>query len=264
MRKLHSRHWLPKEGYKHMINVRNKNLFKHNLAIKETNCTIITDKADTIEKAISSIVYHRTQLEAYIKNHPSFLYALKPINVDKGATIVELMASAAKKANVGPMASVAGVLADLVVEAMISSGANVAVVEDGGEISAISNRPVDVALLAGDHPLSGRLGFRLEEFPTGVATSSGVFGHALSFGEAESVTLFSESAGLADAASTAVCNVVKGRDFRKGVRRGIDEAMSIRGVNGVFIIYREITGIGGRIPSMIKIVKEENQTRLQD
>ena len=55
------------------------------------------------------------------------------------------MALAAEKADVGPMAAVAGVIADLAVDDMTREGCKVAVVEDGGEISAVSDRPVDVA-----------------------------------------------------------------------------------------------------------------------
>ena len=50
----------------------------------------------------------------------------------------------------------------------------------------------------------------LTEFPIGVATSSGRFSHALSFGDAEAATVFCKNASLADAAATAVGNVVKG------------------------------------------------------
>jgi ApbE superfamily uncharacterized protein (UPF0280 family) len=264
LQKLHSGCWLPEEGYRLVLYVHNKNLFRQVFTKKETNCTIITDKADAIGKALSSIIYHREQLEEYVRNHPEFLHSLRPIHIDNGPKIVKLMASASKEANVGPMASVAGVLADLAVEAIASLGAKVAVVEDGGEISAVSNRPVDVALLAGDHALSGLMGFRLEEFPIGVATSSGVFGHALSFGEADAVTVFSRKAGVADAVATAVCNVVKGKDYRKAVGYGINKALSIKGVDGVFIIYRGITGIAGKVPRIIKIAKEGDQTGLQD
>lgn len=264
LQELYSGRWLPEGGYRQVIYVHNKNVFKHTFTIKETNCSIVTDRADARERALSSIIYHRRQLEEYCRNHQEFLYFLRPIHVDKGPQVVKLMVSASKKANVGPMAAVAGVLADLAVEAMISSGAKVAVVENGGEVSAVSNRPIDVVLLAGSHPLSGHVGFRLEEFPVGVATSSGVFGHALSFGEAEAVTIFSKNAGVADAVATGVCNIVKGKDCRKAVKLGINKALSIKDVNGVFILYRGITGIAGKVPSIIKIVKEEDQAQSQD
>ena len=106
---------------------------------------------------------------------------MTPITAPEKPLVAKLMAIAAQKADVGPMAAVAGALADLAVEDMKREGCEVAVVEDGGEISAASNRPVDVAVAAGEEPLSKRFGFRLTEFPIGVATSSGRFSHALKF-----------------------------------------------------------------------------------
>jgi len=229
------------------------NLFKEVFQYKETNCTIITDNERAIKTAISSIKHHRKELEEYAKNHPIFLYTLRPFPVDDGPLVVRLMADAAEKANVGPMAAVAGVLADLAVKEMTLNGSEVAVIENGGEVSAISNRPIDVALSAGDAPLSKTFGFRLEDFPIGVATSSGLFSHALSFGEAEAVTVFSTNAGLADAAATAICNLIKGKNCRRAIERGIKRAMSIKGVEGVLIIYREMVGQAGKIPQIIKL-----------
>jgi ApbE superfamily uncharacterized protein (UPF0280 family) len=226
--------------------------------MKETNCTIIADKVEAIGVALSSIIYYRKQLEEYVRNNHEFLHSLRPVHIAEGPEIVKLMASASERANVGPMASVAGVLADLAVEAMTHVGAKVAVIENGGEISAVSNIPIDIALLAGDHPLSEFLGFRLEEFPVGVATSSGVFGHALSFGDADAVTIFAENAGVADAVATAICNIVKGKNCNKAVKCGIDKALSIKDVSGVFILYKGMAGIAGKVPNIIKIVKEEN------
>lgn len=128
-----------------------------------------------------------------------------------------------------------------------------AVVEDGGEVSADSNRPVDVAVAAGEEPLSKRLGFRLTEFPIGVGTSSGRFSHALSFGDAEAATVFCRDAALADAVATAVGNVVKGEDVHAALEAGISRGMGIEGVKGVFILYKGEVGMAGKIPQMIKI-----------
>ena len=233
--------------------MKTKNLFKQDFQCKESMCTIISDKEDAIEAAISSIKSHREQLEKYIQDHPKFLYSLEPIHVDKGPKIAKLMAEAAEKAGVGPMAAVAGVLADLAVEDMVLNGAKVAVVENGGEAYAISNRPIDIALSAGDSPLSKRIGFRLEHFPMGIATSSGLFSHALSFGEAEAVTIFAENAGLADAVATAVGNLMKGDDHRGAIELGLNRGLSISGVKGVFIIYREMIGRAGQVPLIIRI-----------
>src|SRR5512136_558625 len=222
-----------------------KKLFKREFVLKESNCTILTDKEQAIETAIESLKLHRGQLENYIKTNPKFLHSLKPVQIPPEPLIARLMAQAAEKAHVGPMAAVAGVLADLAVQDMVSRGCEVAVVENGGEISAISNEPVDIAFAAGEEPLSRRFGFRLTDFPAGVATSSGRFSHALSFGDAEAVTIFCAEAGLADAAATAVGNVVKGEDHESAIQNGIKKAKSIRGVEGVLILYKGFTGTSG-------------------
>lgn len=237
--------------------MKKEKLFKQAFRLKESNCTIISDKESAIEKAASSIKHHRRQLEEYIREHPQFLHSLEPVPVDDGPEVVRLMAEASAKAGVGPMAAVAGVLADLAVEEMLRDGCKVAVVEDGGEVSAVSDQPVDIALAAGDAPLSREMGFRLKKFPIGVATSSGLYSHALSFGEAEAVTVFAVDAGVADAAATAVANLIKGDDVRGVIRRGIDRALSIDGVQGVLILYRGVVGKAGQVPELIKVNPKE-------
>jgi len=233
--------------------MKTKDLFKEVFQYKETICTIITDSERAVKTATSSIKHHRKKLEEYARNHPRFLYSLRPVPVDGGPLVVKLMADAAEKADVGPMAAVAGVLADLAVKDMTLYGGEVAVVENGGEVSAISSRPIDVALSAGDSLFSRTFGFRLKDFPIGMATSSGLFSHALSFGEAEAVTVFSKNAGMADAAATAVGNLIKGKNCRKAIERGINRALSIQGVEGVLIIYRGMVGRAGRMPQIIKV-----------
>jgi ApbE superfamily uncharacterized protein (UPF0280 family) len=228
-------------------------LFKEAFTLKESQCTVIADKPEGIQTAKDSITRNRRQLEAYIKTNPIFLSTLEPIPVPSKPLVAKLMAEAAEKAHVGPMAAVAGVLADLAVKDMLRAGCEVAVMEDGGEISAVSNVPIDAAVAAGDEPLSKRFGFRLTEFPIGVATSSGRFSHALSFGDAEAATVFCKNAGLADAAATAVCNVVKGEDCQAAIQAGINKALSIQGVEGVLIIYKGFTGTAGKIPQIIKV-----------
>jgi uncharacterized protein len=228
-------------------------LFKENFTLKETQCTIISDNQKVIQTAIESIKRNRQELELYVRANPKFLYTLTPMVAPEKPLVARLMALAAEKAGVGPMAAVAGAIADLAVEDMTRVGCEVAVVEDGGEISAISNRSVDVAVVAGEEPLSKRFGFRLMEFPIGVATSSGRFSHALSFGDAEAAIVFCRDAALADAAATAVGNVVKGEDSQAGIQAGISKGLSIEGVEGVLILYKGKVGTAGKIPQLISI-----------
>jgi uncharacterized protein len=230
-----------------------KNLCKESFLIKESQCTVISDCQRGIEIVVDSMKRNRQELEKYIKSNSNFLYSLKPVIVPEKPLVAKMMAEAALKAGVGPMAAVAGAMADLAVADMTVAGCEVAVVEDGGEIAGQSNLPIDVALSAGDEPLSKKFGFRLAEFPIGLATSSGQFSHALSFGDAEAVTIFCKNASLADAAATAVGNVVKGENVRAAIKAGIKLGLSIEGVEGILIMYKGQIGTAGKIPQIIKI-----------
>jgi uncharacterized protein len=237
-------------------------LFKQPFSYKDSVCTLIADKQEGIQAAEESIRQNRTQLEDYIAAHPKFGWTLKPYPALETPLVAKLMALAGEKAVVGPMAAVAGVLADLAVKDMLAAGCEVAVVEDGGEVSAVSNVPIDVALAAGDEALSKRFAFRLAEFPIGVATSSGRFSHALSFGDAEAATVFCREAGLADAAATAVGNAVKGEDFQAAIEKGINVAKAIAGVGGAFILYKGNVGTWGKIPQIIKVDPKNDSAKV--
>ncbi|MCL1978311.1 MAG: UPF0280 family protein [Candidatus Bathyarchaeota archaeon] len=228
------------------------NLFKEDYTYKDSVCHIISDIPQGIAAAKESITRNYQDLESYMRVHQIFFYTFNPISVPTEPLVAKLMALAAQKADVGPMAAVAGVIADLAVVDMQKVGCKVAVVEDGGEVSAVSDRPIDVALAAGNEPLSKRFGFRLNKFPIGVATSSGRFSHAFSFGDAEAATVFCRDAGLADAAATAVGNVVKG-NVDAGIAAGLKRGLSIPGVLGVFVLYQGKVGTAGEIPQIIKI-----------
>lgn len=228
-------------------------VIKENFNLKESQCTLISDSPQAIEAAKESIRRNRFELELYVRANPKFLYTLTPITAPEKPLVARMMAEAATKADVGPMAAVAGAIADLAVTNMKQTGCRVAVVENGGEIMADADQPVDVAVIAGEEPLSRRFGFRLTEFPIAIATSSGRFSHALSFGDAEAATVFAKNATLADAVATAVGNAVKGEDTQAGIQAGIKRGLSVEGIEGVIVIYKGQVGTGGRIPQIIKV-----------
>lgn len=233
-----------------------KNLYKKNFNLKETNMVIKTDLKLAIDEAIKSVKKNRELLENYIKSHSIFKTTLKPIKVDKDAPIiVKMMAIAGEKAEVGPMAAVAGAIADLCVDSMLKVKAKVCVIEDGGEISATSIIPIDVGIYAGQSVLSEKIGFRLQpkDFPIGIATSSGTVGHAISFGVSDAAIAIADNATLADAAATAIGNEVRGEDPEKSIQNGLEVAETIEGVRGAFIILGDKAGTVGKLPQFIKI-----------
>lgn len=225
--------------------------------MKESVCNIITDTPEAVETAKKAIIYHRTLLEKYIKLNTYLQSSLKPTRIPDSPEVVRRMAEAAQLADVGPMAAVAGVLADLAVEEMVKKGAQVAIVENGGEAAIVSNRAIDIALQAGETSLSRRIGFRVIDFPVGIATSSGKFSHALSFGESDAVTVFSKNAGLADAVATAAGNVVRGNDIEKAIQKGVNLALSVPGVFSTLVLYNNKVGFGGDLPRLIQIEPDE-------
>src|SRR4030067_2166532 len=99
-----------------------RSLFKRVFELKESRCTIIADKEEAIEIAVGSIRRNREALEDYLRTNPRFLYSLKPVKVPAEPLVAKLMAEAAEKADVGPMAAGAGALADFGGEDMIKSG----------------------------------------------------------------------------------------------------------------------------------------------
>lgn len=238
-----------------MIVISDRGLYRARTVIDQTNLLVLSDRADSIHTAIRSIRRHRKLLEKYVHRNPFFLRALSPVRVeDRAPKVVRLAAKAAEIANVGPMAAIPGALGDLAIKTMARKGGSVNVIENGGEISGFSIRPINIGIYAGASPLSGRIGFRLErsDFPLGMATSSATVGHATSFGRADAAVVLADSASLADAAATSICNAVKDDDVEKSIRQGLRVAKSLP-VRSTLIIRGGRVGVNGRLPKLLKL-----------
>lgn len=241
------------------VRVNDKTLYEGSFRIKESRITIKTNP-ETFLAAVLSILEHRAQLEAYVKEEPEFLIALEPIKVWRDAPeVVKRMDEASRIAGVGPMASVAGVIADLSVEAAIDAGAEGVLVENGGEVSLDGAYTFHIALNAKGTVLSGNVGFRItpEWYPIGIATSSATRGHAISFGIADGVTVFSKNAAYADALATRLCNAVVGDSPKQAMEAGLSVAKDIREVRGAILVVRDKVGMVGRLPEFVYIEGRE-------
>lgn len=218
---------------------------------KETSLRIMGDK-DLEEDAREELITHYNLLENYIRRNPLFLTLYEPLPVEEDAPlIVRIMADAAWKAGVGPMASVAGAFSELIGNFLLKNNLKEVLVENGGDIYLKTTTPRVVGVYAGTSEFSGTIGFKINprKTPLGVCTSSGSVGHSISLGESDSVTVISKSGSLSDAAATAIGNHVKGRE---GINKGIQKAEDIKGIHGVLIIKRGVLGSWGRLPELIK------------
>lgn len=188
----------------------------------------------------------RAIVEDYIAREPEFETSLKSVNVpDDSPTIVREMAEAAARVGVGPMAAVAGAIAEAVGRELLGFSPEV-IVENGGDIFLSTRTQRRIAIHAGDSPVSYRIAIEVapEKTPLGVCTSSGTVGHSLSFGNADAVTVLSRSTALADAAATAVGNLI---NDEKDIPKGIEFARNIAGLEGVLIIVGEKLGVWGDV-----------------
>ena len=210
---------------------------------------ISSRRPDIVEDAIVTL---RLQLETYIDIHPAFKESLLPVDPIPGAPPIAVdMHAAALAAGVGPLAAVAGAMAEHAVRTALDAGDADVVVENGGDIFLAATGDITVSLYAGDSPLAHSIAFlvRRERMPLAVCSSSGTMGHSMSFGSADLVTVVAQNAALADAAATALCNRVRGVDRIEGV---LDEGMKISGVAGVLIVKDDRIGVIGELPEIVK------------
>ena len=226
------RSWLARDG-----------LVSFRVAIQETDLYILAH-SPLEQEAREAVIQLRHQLEAYIRANPDFASSLAPLPEDPRAPkIAQEMLTASQQAGVGPMAGVAGAMAEFVGRELLVSSPEV-VVENGGDIFIQINTERKIGLFAGESPLNMKVGIRVppERTPLGICTSSGTVGHSQSFGRADAVCVISPSCTLADAAATALGNRVGGNG---DIERVLEEGRRISGVEGVVIIVDDALGAWG-------------------
>jgi ApbE superfamily uncharacterized protein (UPF0280 family) len=229
--------------------VQAKNLKRFTVRIEETDLHVSVGAdcnlplSDEVRTAASQA---RQVIQAYILNHPEFQTSLEPLPLTPDApALVRTMIEAGATAGVGPMAAVAGTIAEHVGRALLDRSPEV-IVENGGDIFLRSLVERTVSIYAGDSPLSMKVGVRLQSTPEGlgVCTSSGTVGHSLSFGQADAVMVIASSTALADAAATALCNRVK---TAADIEPTLAFAETIERIQGVVIILGDRLGVWGKV-----------------
>jgi len=225
--------------------VKDKDLVSFSVAVKETDLHIRA-RRDLTAEALAATQRYRADLESYIKSHPIFLTTLKPFEVEQDVPpIVKEMADATREVGVGPMAAVAGAIAERVGKELLPYSDDV-IVENGGDIFLKTSKERFIGVYAGKSKFTQKIAFsiRPEESPLGVCTSSGTVGHSLSFGYADAVIVFSPSTALADAAATAIGNRVR---IAEDIPEALEFAQGIKGLKGVAIIKGDNMGLWGQI-----------------
>ena len=226
-----------------------KGLVSFNVTVKETNLNIQAE-TDLKDMALKSVLDCRNMIETYIQFHPEFATSFVPIkNLFPVPPVITYMLEAGRLAQVGPMAAVAGAVAEFTGTELLDHTREV-IVENGGDIFIKSDSETIFSIYAKNSPFSMTTAIRIEkrDRPYGLCTSSGTFGHSKSLGKTDATTILSDSCSLADAVATKVGNIVQtGRD----IKDAIDVGKSVPGVQGIVIIIGENIGLWGDL----KLVK---------
>jgi uncharacterized protein len=222
-----------------------EDLMCYEVTYKETDlfcCTSIDLKKPIKER----ILFYRNQLESYIITHQDFQKSLTPIEYDPIAPkIIKEMVSASANIGVGPMACVAGAVAEFVGRD-ITPLSDEYIIENGGDISLLTSKVRKVMIYANDSPYSRKIGIEVKPAANsfGICTSSATVGPSLSFGKADAVCIIADSALFADGLATRLCNALHKVD---DISRAIEDGQQFSQVKAILIIMGKNLGVWGDI-----------------
>jgi hypothetical protein len=230
--------------YRHWI--KDKDLISFTVTLKESDLYVRATR-NLSRKAFRALQKYRDSLERYIAGHADFLTSLEPVSVEEDAPqIVKSMAEAANRVGVGPMAAVAGAIAESV-GAELTPLSREVIVENGGDIFMKTTKTRAIGVYAGEpSPFTGKIALEIPPtgMPLGICTSSGTVGHSLSFGTSDACIVISRSTALADAAATAIGNRIRSAD---DISAGVEFARSVEGITGVVLIKDDRIGFWGEV-----------------
>ncbi len=212
---------------------------------KHTELFICADRLlDSL--ALETVIKLRSEIDGYIKHHPEFAESYKPVEPKHNAPKIAVeMCVAAKAAEVGPMAAVAGAFAAYTGRALLKETRQ-CIIENGGDVYIKTDAPKTVAVYAGKSPLSMKIGITLDSSaaPLSICTSAGTVGHSVSFGNADAAVVVSYDGCLADACATRLGNEIKTAD---DISRALEMIISIKGVIGAAAVVGGSFGAAGNI-----------------
>lgn len=202
----------------------------------------VKDLSREVAEAVKEV---RALVSGIIKKRPMFRRSLAPLDPygDEAECLMK-MYRAGKTAGTGPMAAVAGMIAEYTGRALLPLSPEI-VVENGGDVFLAGMRKRTVSIVAGNSPLSGKLGLLVTPGPGfSVCTSSGTYGHSLSFGKADAAVVAARDAALADAVATMLGNKCKNESC---LGEAAEWAASLPGVSGAVAVMGEKLAAAGQI-----------------
>lgn len=192
-----------------------------------------SDLSDHTERIVRGA---REQILVHIDRQNEFLTSYTPVDRLGGCSpLIDMMYDASERAGVGPMAAVAGAIAELTGREL-SGLTEELIIENGGDIWMRTIAPASICIYPGGCGFDAiSIKIYPDRTPCGVCTSSARIGLSFSFGKADAATVIAPGAALADAIATEVCNRVKHEDDMEAAARFGMEC----GASGVVLIFRD-------------------------
>lgn len=186
-------------------------LFSLHLVFKQTDIWLKTEGKPDRQQAEMFLKRAYEDIEGYIACDRVFLHALHPVRVSETAPdIIREMSRYSEEADVGPMAGVAGAIAEYIGR-RISLNHRLIFCNNGGDIYYRSPKEESFSLSAPGSPFDNKIRICVPSSTEGkgLCTSSGTFGHSINMGRAYAVSILAKSACLADVWATAVSNRIR-------------------------------------------------------
>jgi len=173
-------------------------------------------------------------VENYAAQNPSFLKSFIPLEKDENAPeIIRQMLDAAFEAKTGPMASVAGAIAEALVMNVVEKFETL-IIENGGDIFLYSVNDVTCGFYTGTDFDNFGIFIKKSFMPCGISSSSAKIGHSLSFGASTLATVISRSGAAADAFATSLANKIRSEDTLKNAVNECAVEKNVIGCAGIF------------------------------
>lgn len=225
--------------------------------IGETAATIAAE-GRFIEAAVDALKAARKEVERQVRTDPFFLTTMEPYTPSSPGPVVRRMCEASAVAGVGPMATVAGAVAQVALEAMVERGCDHGWVDNGGDVALVLNAPATMEVF---HEPGAETAFGLRLEPAqgiiGVCTSSGRLGHSVSLGDSDVALAMADSAFLADALATAIGNRVQNT---ASLATCFGPFRQVKGLLGALAMVDGEVAIHGKLPELVEV--EHSRERL--
>ena len=215
-----------------MLEFETNDLISFEIEEKETHLKVWAEH-DLAEKTLAYLFSIRSELENFIAEDPRFKEAYSPHNIPwKSPPIIKTMAGAARKCRVGPMAAVTGAITELIGKELLKNSSEVIVI-NGNDLFIKSNLEREFPIPNTNYVLK----IDPKECPLALSTLTNL-------GTAESLVVKAKSGALADAAATAIGNVLRDPIQYDDVMK---LAKKIRGLKGVLFIKGDFLGAIGKM-----------------